>query len=73
MIDSRVDAGHPVLVCCRLLGVSSPGYCMYLTGVFLILPALATSIIRNKNNPEDTGPDADADEDPRPEPLNLNA
>lgn len=29
MIDSLVDAGHPVKVCCRLLGVSSPGYYMY--------------------------------------------
>ena len=31
MIDSLVDAGHPVKVCCRLLGVSSPGYYMYKT------------------------------------------
>ncbi|TWG07580.1 hypothetical protein [Saccharopolyspora dendranthemae] len=29
MIDSLVDAGHPVKVCCRLLGVSSPGYYQY--------------------------------------------
>ena len=26
MIDVLVDAGHPVKTCCRLLGVSSPGY-----------------------------------------------
>ncbi|MGF7120527.1 hypothetical protein J2X34_000930 [Rhodococcus sp. BE178] len=31
MIDSLVDAVHPVKVCCRLLGVSSPGYYMYKT------------------------------------------
>lgn len=31
MIDSLVDAGHPVKVCRRLLGVSSPGYYMYKT------------------------------------------
>ncbi len=31
MIDSLVGAGHPVKVCCRLLGVSSPGYYMYKT------------------------------------------
>lgn len=30
-IDSLVDVGHPVEVCCRLLGVSSPGYYMYKT------------------------------------------
>ncbi len=29
MIDSLVDAGYPVKVCCRLLGVSSPGYYRY--------------------------------------------
>lgn len=29
MIDQLVDAGHPVKVCCRLLGVSSPGYYLY--------------------------------------------
>ena len=44
-----------------------------LTGVFLILAALATSIIRNKNNPEDAGLDAEADEDPQPESLTVNA
>ncbi|ATQ31560.1 DUF475 domain-containing protein [Rhodococcus ruber] len=43
-----------------------------LTGVFLILAALATSIIRNKNNPDDEA-DADADEDPRPESVTVNA
>lgn len=31
VIDSLVDAGHPVKVCCRLLGVSSPGYYMHKT------------------------------------------
>lgn len=31
MIDSLVDARHPVKVRCRLLGVSSPGYYMYKT------------------------------------------
>lgn len=29
MIDYLIDAGHPVKVCCRLLGVSSPGYYKY--------------------------------------------
>jgi putative transposase len=29
VIDQLVDAGHPVKVCCRLLGVSSPGYYQY--------------------------------------------
>jgi hypothetical protein len=29
VIDELVDAGHPVKVCCRLLGVSSPGYYQY--------------------------------------------
>lgn len=29
MIDVLVDAGHPVKLCCRLLGVSSPGYYRY--------------------------------------------
>ncbi len=29
MIDVLVDAGHPVKTCCRLLGVSSPGYYRY--------------------------------------------
>ncbi len=30
VIDQLVDAGHPVKVCCRLLGVSSPGYYQYM-------------------------------------------
>ena len=29
MIDVLVDAGFPVKVCCRKLGVSSPGYYRY--------------------------------------------
>ncbi|WP_275263064.1 IS3 family transposase [Kineococcus radiotolerans] len=29
MIDVLVDAGHPVKLSCRLLGVSSPGYYRY--------------------------------------------
>ena len=29
MIDRLVDAGHPVKKCCRVLGVSSPGYYRY--------------------------------------------
>lgn len=29
MIDTLVAAGHPAKVCCRLLGVSSPGYFKY--------------------------------------------
>ncbi len=29
MIDALVEAGHPVKVCCRVLGVSSPGYYQY--------------------------------------------
>ncbi|PWF87391.1 hypothetical protein CIK52_06210, partial [Kocuria rosea] len=29
MIGQVVDAGHPVKVCCPLLGVSSPGYYQY--------------------------------------------
>lgn len=29
MIDTLVDSGYPVKVCCRLLGVSSPGYYRY--------------------------------------------
>ncbi|MBH0120389.1 DUF475 domain-containing protein [Rhodococcus sp. CX] len=41
-----------------------------LTGVFLILAALVTSIIRNKNNPDDG---TDADEDPQPETVAVNA
>jgi len=41
-----------------------------LTGVFLILAALITSIIRNKNNP-DVG--TDADEDPQAETVSVNA
>ncbi|MCK8672234.1 DUF475 domain-containing protein [Rhodococcus zopfii] len=41
-----------------------------LTGVFLILAALITSIIRNKNNPDDG---ADADEGPQPETIAVNA
>ncbi|MGW0024703.1 DUF475 domain-containing protein [Rhodococcus sp. NPDC003383] len=41
-----------------------------LTGVFLILAALVTSIIRNKNNPDDG---TDAGEDPQPEPIAVNA
>ena len=31
MIDALVDAGHPVKVSCRVLGVSSPGYYQYKT------------------------------------------
>lgn len=29
MIDALVVAGHPVLTCCRVLGVSKPGYYRY--------------------------------------------
>ncbi|NKY07754.1 IS3 family transposase, partial [Cellulomonas hominis] len=29
MIDTLVAAGHPVLTCCRVLGVSKPGYYRY--------------------------------------------
>lgn len=29
MIDTLVAAGHPVLTCCRILGVSKPGYYRY--------------------------------------------
>ena len=29
MIDKLVDAGLPAKVCCRVLGVSSPGYYKY--------------------------------------------
>ena len=29
MIDKLVDAGLPARVCCRMLGVSSPGYYKY--------------------------------------------
>ena len=29
MIDLLVAAGHPVLTCCRILGVSKPGYYRY--------------------------------------------
>ncbi len=29
MIDVLVAAGHPVLTCCRILGVSKPGYYRY--------------------------------------------
>ena len=31
MIDRLVDAGLPTKVCCRVLGVSSPGYYKYRT------------------------------------------
>ena len=43
-----------------------------LTGVFLIIAALVTSIIRNKNNPDD-GAAKDSDEDPQPETVTVNA
>ncbi|WP_337200998.1 DUF475 domain-containing protein [Rhodococcus rhodochrous] len=43
-----------------------------LTGVFLILAALITSIIRNKNNPDDEAT-TDSDEDPQPETVTVNA
>ncbi len=29
MIDTLVATGHPVLTCCRVLGVSKPGYDRY--------------------------------------------
>ncbi|MGU3585331.1 DUF475 domain-containing protein [Rhodococcus sp. C26F] len=43
-----------------------------LTGVFLILAALITSIIRNMNNPDDEAT-TDSDEDPQPETVTVNA
>jgi hypothetical protein len=43
-----------------------------LTGVFLILAALITSIIRNKNNPDDEAT-TDSDENPQPETVTVNA